>query len=287
MFLQCIALRDCKIWYENGYTVNGNYTIYPNGETPVEVSIYKSLLVSVIHCYIYIQVYCDMEGINCDGEGGWTRVTYLNMTEPNATCPAGLILQEYDNIDHPLCGRDDKVGCNSASFSSTGLMYSKVCGQVRGYHYNNPDAFTSIGVGIDSYYVDGVSITYGTNPRKHIWTYAVGISEQRNDSSACPCNSDYNGSRVPASTFIGSHYYCESGKTKSDKPHILYADDPLWDGQQCNGREGPCCPANSTMPWFYQSLDTHTNDDIELRVCASALLDNEEIPLDIIELYIK
>ena len=53
MFLQCIALRDCKIWYENGYTVNGNYTIYPNGETPVEVSIYKSLLVSVIHWYIY------------------------------------------------------------------------------------------------------------------------------------------------------------------------------------------------------------------------------------------
>ena len=53
MFLQCIALRDCKIWYENGYTVNGNYTIYPNGETPLEVSIYKSLLVSVIHCYIY------------------------------------------------------------------------------------------------------------------------------------------------------------------------------------------------------------------------------------------
>ena len=53
MFLQCTALRDCKIWYENGYTVNGNYTIYPNGETPVEVSIYKSLLVSVIHWYIY------------------------------------------------------------------------------------------------------------------------------------------------------------------------------------------------------------------------------------------
>ena len=82
-----------------------------------------------------------MEGINCDGEGGWTRVAYLNMTEPNATCPTGLILQEYDNIDHPLCGRDDKVGCNSTIFSSTGLMYSKVCGQVRGYQYSTPDAF--------------------------------------------------------------------------------------------------------------------------------------------------
>ena len=51
------------------------------------------------------QVYCDMEGINCDGEGGWTRVAYINMTEPNATCPNGLTLQNFNNISHPLCGR--------------------------------------------------------------------------------------------------------------------------------------------------------------------------------------
>ena len=41
------------------------------------------------------------------------------------------------------------------------------------------------------------------------------------------------------------------------------------------------------MPWFYRSLDTHTNDDIELRVCSNTLPENEETPLDIIELYIK
>ena len=234
-----------------------------------------------------MQVYCDMEGINCDGEGGWTRVAYLNMTEPNATCPAGLIRQEYNDIDHPLCGRNDRAGCNSAIFSSIGLMYSKVCGQVRGYQYRTPDAIKLIGFGIDSYYVEGVSITYETNPRKHIWTYAAGASEQRNDSSACPCNTGFNGSTDPASTFIGSHYYCESGNPISDKFRILYADDPLWDGQQCNGKEGPCCPANSTMPWFYRSLDTHTNDDIELRVCTNRVPEYEEVPLDIIELYIK
>ena len=234
-----------------------------------------------------MQVYCDMEGINCDGEGGWTRVAYLNMTEPNATCPTGLILKEYDNIDHPLCGSDDEIGCNSAIFSSTGLMYSKVCGQVRGYQHRTSDAFISLGVGIDSYYVDGVSITYGTNPRKHIWTFAAGLSEQKTGFNVCPCNTGFDGSRDPSSTFIASHYYCESGNPIQDRPHILYANDTLWDGQQCNGLEGPCCPANSTMPWFYRSLDTHTNDDIELRVCASRLHDDDEVPLDIIELYIK
>ena len=226
-----------------------------------------------------------MEGINCDGEGGWTRVIYLNMTEPNATCPAGLMLWEYNDIDHPLCGK--LAGrCNSTIFSSTELMYSKVCGQVRGYQYSTPNAFRKIEAGIDSHYVAGVSITYGTNPRKHIWTYAAGISEQETDFDACPCNTAYNGNRNPASTFIGSHYYCESGNPISDKSYyILYADDPLWDGQQCNGLEGPCCPANSAMPWFYRSLDTHTNDDIELRVCN--IHQNDNLPLDIIELYIK
>ena len=29
----------------------------------------------------------------------------------------------------------------------------------------------------------------------------------------------------------------------------LYPNDPLWDGQQCNGNEGPCC-TNPKMPWF-------------------------------------
>ena len=205
----------------------------------------------------------------------------------NATCPTGLILQEYNNIDHPLCGRDDKVGCNSANFSSTGLMYSKVCGQVRGYQYSGPNTFYSLGDGIDSHYVDGMSITYGTNPCKHIWTYAAGTSEQRIHSSACPCNTGYKGGRDPASTFIGSHYYCESGNPIYNLFLILFANDTLWDGQQCNGLEGPCCPANSTMPWFYRSLDAHTNDDIELRVCATNLPEYEDVPLDIIELYIK
>ena len=56
MFLQCIALRDCKIWYENGYTLNGNYTIYSNGETPLEVSIYK-VSMNISHSLVYIYRY--------------------------------------------------------------------------------------------------------------------------------------------------------------------------------------------------------------------------------------
>ena len=117
-------------------------------------------------------LYCDMEGVNCDGRGGWTRVAYLNMTEPGATCPPGLTLQNYSNINHGVCGRGnvsytDTGGCQSAIFSTYGLNYSKVCGQIRGYQYRSPDAFYNYqrnGGSVDSFYVDGVSLTHGSNP---------------------------------------------------------------------------------------------------------------------------
>ena len=43
-----------------------------------------------------VEVYCDMEGSNFDGKGGWTRVAFVNTSEPGASCPPGL--EEYDNI---------------------------------------------------------------------------------------------------------------------------------------------------------------------------------------------
>uniref|UniRef100_A0A1X7SGE9 Uncharacterized protein n=1 Tax=Amphimedon queenslandica TaxID=400682 RepID=A0A1X7SGE9_AMPQE len=71
-----------------------------------------------------------MNSINCDGEGGWTRVGYLNMTQSGATCPTGLIQKNYTNIDHPLCGKvAGNMGCASTTFSTNGLTYNKVCGQ--------------------------------------------------------------------------------------------------------------------------------------------------------------
>ena len=44
---------------------------------------------------------------------------------------------------------------------------------------------------LDDGYVDGVSITYGSAPRKHIWTYANG-NYLGNGSNNCPCNNGSN-----------------------------------------------------------------------------------------------
>ena len=62
-----------EILQKNDLAISGYYSIRaPNGSL--------------------ISVYCDMEGRNCDGNGGWMRVGYLNMSEPNAICPPGLTL---------------------------------------------------------------------------------------------------------------------------------------------------------------------------------------------------
>ena len=44
-------------------------------------------------------------------------------------------------------------------FFTLGLSYYKVCRQLRGHQYGSSDAFNYLSAGIDSYYVDGVSIT--------------------------------------------------------------------------------------------------------------------------------
>ena len=232
-----------------------------------------------------------MNGTHCDGKGGWTRVAYLNMTESGATCLPGLSLQQYNNIDHGLCGRpfsSSSGGCSSTKFSTLGLKYYKVCGQLRGYQYYTPDAFELLSKGIDSYYVDGVSITYGQNPRTHIWTYAAGLTEDRVDVHACPCNTGYAGGKNVALPFINNHYYCESGLDSGKQwTNVLYANDTLWDGKNCDSNEASCC-TNSKMPWFYRVLDDMTQEDIELRVCSNGGVSNDEdVPLDIIELYVR
>ena len=234
-----------------------------------------------------VTVYCDMEGINCDEEGGWTRVAYLNMTEPGTTCPSGLTQTGHINIIHDVCGQPNPSsgGCHSTFFSTYHINYTKVCGQVRGYQFGSPDSFdTGNNNDIDSYYVHGVSITYyDSNPRQHIWTYVGGWYETRLESDGCPCN---NGNAASPPPFVGNDYYCESGLNATPWSSILYVDDPLWDGQNCNGPESTCC-TNPNMPWFLKTLNEATTDNIELRVCSNAGLPNEGTPLDIIEIYVK
>ena len=230
-----------------------------------------------------VQVYCDMEGTYCGGVRGWTRVAYIRMTTPGAICPHGLTQKTFSELT--LCGRCNPTGCQSTVFNTFDLHYSQVCGQLRGFQYGLPDAFTqsidNTGLTIDDQYVDGVSITYGKSPRNHIWTYANGHISPVTIRFRCPCTTDFT-YQLPS--YVGNDYYCESaiGSEIDFKPN-----DPLWDGQDCTGNEGPCC-TNTNQPWFHKSLDATTNEDIELRVCGNeSPTGDEDTVLQVIELFIR
>ena len=236
-----------------------------------------------------VQVYCDMEGTNCGGEEGWMRVAYVNMSQSGATCPQGLTQTTHSGLT--LCGRNGSAGCQSTVFSTLGLNYSQVCGQLRGYQRGTPASFRPYYINpsltIDSVYVDGVSITYDSPSRKHIWTYANGLNLVYSGGTQhnCPCN---NGNSLFPPPFVGSDYYCETGdndKTCCDFS-TLYSNDTLWDGQQCPGEEAPCC-THPNMPWFNKTLSETTTEDIELRVCEDESIANEDTPLEVIELFIR
>ena len=223
-----------------------------------------------------VSVYCDMEGINCDGEGGWTRVAYINMSESGTTCPPGLIMQEYDNIDHGVCGRStSSLGdCNSAVFSSYGINYKNICGQIRGYMFGSPDGFGRSN--IDSPYVDGISITSDSLPRQYIWTYAAIWSNYSRD---CQC--------LNTLAFVSSDYYCEIYSTSPDFKfnYNLYPDNHLWSGNTCNITQ-PCCTIHN-KPWFIKTLNEAITENIELRDCSNQSANDEDTPLDITEIFVK
>ena len=219
--------------------------------------------------------YCNMDEL-CGSGGGWTRLAYLDMSDATQNCPSGFRLYQSGGVR--ACGKPSR-GCVSVQFPSNGISYSQICGRVKGYQYGHTDGLNTYG-SINSYYVEGVSITRGS-PRQHVWTLISGYSEASSAYNACPCNT---GNSVSVQSFIGNNYFCESGSPSSPS-NTLYTSDPLWDGQGCGSLESPCCNVTG-IPWFHRDYgSTTTTDYIELRVCAT--LSYEDTPVSNIDIYVK
>ena len=126
------------------------------------------------------QVNCDME-LECGGhKGGWTTIVKLD-TSKGDPCPSGWtkITAPGDSPKVVYRSGNDAGSCYSAIFYTYNIIFNKICGQVKGYMKGTPNGFYSTKYdtkSINDYYVDGLSITLG-NPRKHVWTYAIGLSD--------------------------------------------------------------------------------------------------------------
>ena len=217
----------------------------------------------------------------CGGTGGWRRVVYLNMTYPNTNCPSGWQLTGHSKR---TCGKvsTGHLTCDSVTFPVSGGDYTRVCGRIKAYQHSWTDAFQAYHEGrvttIDGAYVSGVSLTHGS-PRQHIWTFAAGAAVNVPTwNDACPCDATIN---ITIPQYVGGDYFCESGAESVQ--HILFPDNPLWDGEGCPA-SSTCCSFNSP-PYFTKQFPSPTTDDIEARICQWG--SNEDTPIEFMELYVQ
>ena len=255
---------------------------------PMSCKDIKLRLPNSITGYYFINnrtIYCNMDEL-CGSGGGWTRLAYLDMSDATQNCTSGF--EPYQSEGVRACGRPvtNSGSCVSVQFPSNGISYSQICGRVTGYQYYSSDAFNVEHINnINAPYVDGVSITRGS-PRQHVWTMANDPTDSYNNNPQwmCPCVS---GSTQTVPSFVGSHYFCESGNNASTWTQILYTSDPLWDGQGCGSIESSCCNVPG-IPWFHRDYGSNTTTDyIELRVCGDEGTSNEDSPVGFYEIYIK
>ncbi len=194
-----------------------------------------------------VQQHCDMN-FTCNGiSGDWKRIAYLNASDNRSSCPSGLHFQSSP----PSCSLTrPREGCTSVIYKTYGTPFSQICGTIRGIYNNIFEQFPDHS-DLEDNYVNGVSLTYGEeNNRTHIWTFA----SQR---SCLQCRA-----RTP--DFARGHYSCSLARRGRD-------------GNQCVGDGG----------WFHRELPQFIMEDIEMRVCRQERLDDADIMITFVDIYVK
>ena len=227
------------------------------------------------------------------GGAGWTRVAYLNMYDPQQTCPSTWTLNTS-----PVrgCGRSSTASrtCDSVVYPVNGRSYSSVCGKIIAYHKRQSHGFPSVwlsrAVPIEAVYVSGVSITHGLpGTRQHVWTFVGALNEIDNDLNGrynCPCSNTNATWPYAIPSFIGNDYFCDTGnRGPGSSSTTFYLNDPLWDGEGC-GSTSSCCEFNSP-PWFCKSLPQPTADNLEIRLCSYAAITYANKIITSIDIYIR
>ena len=246
----------------------------------------------VITCYIIsVAVAADVDYAKNNQESEslddiFQPVAFFDLTQTGvlAKCPLPWF---YDTISGKKMCRapSDGSGCSSVIFPTYGREYFMIRGWIRGYQKGTPDGFRAYkedGLGINEAYVDGVSITVGY-PRRHVWTYAAGVSAEGNyPKSNCPCAVTRGPDSPP---FVGENYYCQSGNQWSPDHATYYYNQSLWQVTGCTNTKNNCC-ANVGLPWFFRRFPYPEYDDIEVRICYNQAFSDEAILIDQLKLEI-
>ena len=90
--------------------------------------------------------------------------------------------------------------------------------------------------------------------------------------------------------YVGSSYYCVSGSPNnpSSAPFTWLTSDPLWDGIQCGGDEGPYCNHTGCLAGLSRIYTaTPTTATVNVHLCLDEVTSNESVGIDHLELYVK
>ena len=210
---------------------------------------------------VLISAYCDFNRTLGGNSTGWMRVAKLGADN----CPVGFSRKIFKNMSLACSVSQDSAMCHEISVPVYKMRYTQITGRVHGYQKGSLDCFNEIivsGVGrlssnsdIYSNYLDGVSIT---SNGEHVWFFAAG----------CKCNSVPN-----KPNFVGDHFTAD-GLTVIR--NYIINPNLLWKFQKCN----------TMSNWFHRILPI-TNSDITIQVCQDQSLDDEEIAIAEIEIYIQ
>ena len=199
-----------------------------------------------------VRVYCDMAKSCGNITGGLTRVAILNNENRRQLCTDDFTTTN----ENTQCVRvTENPGCSNIVFPEMNIPYSHICGTVQGFWFGTPDGFTGSqrsSSTINDNYVDGISLTYGTSNKTHIWTFiADGIRNNQN----CP-------RQVPE--YVRDHYSCLNPEFS------------------CTSSSSSCYSP------FFRLLQQPVTEDIELRLCRDQhrLTEYEGIYLGNIEIYV-
>lgn len=229
-----------------------------------------------------VRVYCDTTMFCGNTTTGWIRVEQLNMKDTAVKCPDALLLNT--TVARTCRPTSITTGCSSVIYSLNDIEYRKVCGKVIAYQVSRPTGFSANTMSIEDNYLDGVSLTYGSQ-RQHIWSFVIAANEDSmNSDQKCSCI--YPSFAVSTPDFVGNDYFCDTAAlNETGTDHVFYNEDPVWDGAGC-GHLNACCRFNSP-PWFYKELSQPVIDDIEMRVCREGNRLERDIAIEEVQIYVQ
>ena len=231
------------------------------------------------------------------GDGVWCRIVDFDVTGEDTTCPDGWTFASTPRLG---CTRPDDDDCALATFPTGSLEFKRVCGRATGVVLGTPDGFEAQNGRV----VNGIPLAEGVTltlraPFAHIWTFAA-IHDGTN-GIACPFNEDNFGGDFDEDTltFVQDNHFCDVDSVPISKKRrrrgggewgTSSSSRQLWSGDCDDLPNGSialeACNFNNP-PYFNVTLASPTTDDIDARICLSAVGDQEQVSVESMMLFVQ